>query len=177
MGGDSGGGAVGVSFAPPRLEHFGPLVLAGRRKCHALDRERLAVYADIALQWREFVAEAPVIPALPPRRGYGVSLHTAEGVNGLDYFCGFVVAQRDDVPTGFDVLEIPLLTMAVFEHPDHISHLRGTVALIYGTVLPMAGIEPVPAAESALDFVQRYTDAFDPVSGFGGIEVLVPVKV
>jgi AraC family transcriptional regulator len=167
-----------VTFAPPRLERIGPLIMAGRRKSHALGRERMAVYADMAAQWRSFAAEAAGrIAALPPTRGYGVGFRIEEGATALEYFCGFAVARRQDVPSGFDCLELPVLTMAVCEHPDHVSHLRGTVELIYATVLPMAGIEPVDEADTTVEFVQRYSDAFNPVTGFGGIEVLVPVKV
>lgn len=167
---------MGVTFAPPRLERLGPLVMAGRRERHPLGRDRLAVYADIAAQWRAFVVRAQHITALPPVRGYGVGFKAPAGEAVIDYFSGFVVAGPACIPAGFDRLDIPPVTVAVFDHPDHISHLFSTVKLITDTVLPMAAIEP--SDDPGLpQFLQRYTEAFDPATGFGGIEVLVPVKV
>ena len=166
---------MGVTFAPPRLEHFGPLMMAGRRRRHPVVPERLAIYAAIAEQWRAFTAEVRSIPALPPFFGYGVGLRPAAGEVSFEYFCGVVVASRVAVHPSFDILELPAMTMAVFEHPDHVSHLAGTVKLIYDMVLPMAAIET--ADEPVAEYIERYSSSFNPATGFGGIEVLVPVKV
>jgi AraC family transcriptional regulator len=166
---------VGISFAPPRLERFGPLVLAGTQKSHRLGRDRMDLYRDVAAQWRALAVVADGIPALAPRRGHGVGLHMADGATALDYFCGFVVSGQDHVPAGLSAFEIPPMTCAVFEHYEHVSLLRSTMELIFATVLPMAGIEA--ADESPIEFIQRYGACFEPATGLGGIDVLVPVEV
>jgi predicted transcriptional regulator YdeE len=166
---------VSMSFAPPRLEKFGPVVLAGVRKSHPVLRDRMEVYRDIAGQWREFAAASGPIPRLPPRMGYGVGLRMEEGATALDYVCGLAVASVDRVPPEFMPLAIEPHTVAVFDHHEHLSLLRYTIELIFATVLPMAGIEP--DYENPVEFIQRYTDSFDPAVGRGGVEVLVPVKV
>lgn len=164
-----------MSFAPPRLEKFGPVNLAGLRRSHSVRRDQMEVYRDVAAQWRDFVAMAGSIPALPPRRGYGINFRMEENKTALDYYCGLVVAGANQVPPAFMALTIDPLTVAVFEHREHLSLLRYTMELIFATVLPMAGIEP--DYDEPIEFIQRYTEEFDPAVGRGGVEVLVPVKI
>ena len=164
---------MGLSFAPPPLEPFGPLLLAGVQMSHRLGRARMQVYSDVAQQWRDFAAMAHRLPLLPPRLGYGIGLRIGDGE--MDYFSGMVVSDKDRVPPEFAVLEIPALYCAVFAHHDHLAHLAGTMKLIFGTVLPMAAIEP--AEDGPVMFIQRYGENFDPATGRGGIEVLVPIRI
>jgi predicted transcriptional regulator YdeE len=150
--------------------------MAGLHRSHRLPRDRQDAYRDVAAQWRAFVSIARDLPHLPPHRGYGIGLCMADGATALDYFCGFVVAGRDRVPAPLTALAIAPLHCAVFPHHDHVSHLRATIELIFATVLPMAGIEPANDVAGAPEFIQRYSDSFDPATGLGGIEVLVPIK-
>ncbi|GAA0568734.1 GyrI-like domain-containing protein [Rhizomicrobium electricum] len=168
---------MGISFAPPRLEPFGPVVLAGLQRSHRVDRDRKEIGLDISAQWHALAAVAGSLPVLPPRLGYGVALHTPEGANRFDYFCGFPVDGLIYVPAELVALALPRLTVAVFEHHEHVSLLHSTTELIFATVLPMAEIEPADEDTCPAAFIQRYTERFDPATGLGGVEVLVPVKV
>lgn len=168
---------MGIDFAPPRLEPFGPLVLAGIQRSHRVGRDRKEISRDISAQWYDFVAKADVIPALPPRLGYGIGLHMPEGAEAFEYFCGLVVEGLIYVPADFVALAIPRVTVAVFEHHEHVSLLHSTTELIFASILPMAEIEPADEDTCPAEFIQRYTEHFDPATGLGGVEVLVPVKV
>jgi AraC family transcriptional regulator len=171
------GGILGINFALPRLEVFGPMVLAGMQRSHRTGRDWRETGRDVSAQWHDFAAVAGRIAALPPRLGYGVGLHQREDAETFEYFCGFAVEGLVYVPRGFVALALPRLTVAVFEHREHVSLLRATIELIFATVLPMAGLEPADEDVCAAAFIQRYTEAFDPGTGLGGIEVLVPIKV
>jgi AraC family transcriptional regulator len=165
-----------TDIKPPRLERFGPLVLAGFLRHHRLPRDTEDMYRAVAAQWREFAEVAHVIPALPPRLGHGVALSMVDGADHIEYFCGFVVPSKTRVPQGFDTLEIALLQCAVFQHTGHVALLRSTVDLVFGTVLPLAGLAPAGAQMGAPQFIQRYNAAFNPETGLGGLELLVPLK-
>ncbi len=158
----------------PRLEQFGPVVLAGIRRSHPLPYDIEEIYWSIAGQWRELAELAGSIPALPPRLGYGVGLHVTDDIPRLDYFSGFVVCGKSRVPEGIDCLEIPLVTCAVFHHTEHVSRLSYTITTIFSMALPRAGLEP--AGANAPQLIQRYGEEFDPETGFGGFDVLVPIK-
>jgi predicted transcriptional regulator YdeE len=167
---------VSIDFALPHLERFGPVVMAGIKRSHRLPRERLDSYRDVASQWRAVVQIARDMPHLPPERGYGVGLAMADGAAVLDYFCGFAVAGPERVPEPLSMLTIGPVTCAVVAHHDHISRLRSTLEFVYATVLPMAGLEAASGPQTP-DFIQRYHDSFDPATGLGDIDVMVPVKV
>lgn len=157
-----------------RLECFGPFVLAGILRSHPVAPDGEPMYWPISAQWRELAEVAHSLPILPPPLGYGIGLNMAIGAPSLDYFCGFVVPGKSRVPEGFACLEIPILTCAVFRHTGHVSHLRFTLEAIFSTALSVAGLEPAGVGTPA--FIQRYGETFDPDTGLGGFDVLVPVK-
>jgi AraC family transcriptional regulator len=161
----------------PRLEHFGPQVLAGHLRSHRLSRDQADVFRDISAQWRTFAAVRGAIQPLEAKREYGVGLRMADGATTLDYFCGIPIASGDDVPFGFDTLELPALRYAVFPHLEHISRVRDTLELALATVLPRARLEPADDAAGAPEFIERYGEAFSWETGLGGLEVLIPVKL
>lgn len=163
-------------FEPPFVERFGPLVLAGTQRHHRLPRDPLDLYREVASQWRELAEVAHNIPSLPPRKGYGVAKRMPDGADHFEYFCGFVIPGKARAPQGFDCLEIPAIRCAIFPHREHVSLLRRTVEIAIGTGLPLAGLEPADEASGAPEFIQRYHEAFDPETGFGGMDVLIPVR-
>ncbi|MDR3525682.1 MAG: effector binding domain-containing protein [Rhizomicrobium sp.] len=154
------------------LEQFGPIVLAGlsRRHIQSLDPE--VMYGRISTQWREFAESAHVIPALPPRLGYGIGLAIDRGTKTMDYFCGFVVPSPERVPEGISCLALPLLRCAVFAHQGHVSRILFTLEAIFSSVLPREGLRPAVGGPS---FIQRYGESFDPDTGLGGMDILIPV--
>lgn len=160
----------------PPLERFGPLLMAGHLRSHRLPRDAEDLFRDISAQWRTFAAVRGAIQPLAAKREYGVGLRMADGATTLDYFCGISIADGDDVPFGFDRLEIPALHCAVFQHLEHVSKLHETMEFAYATVLPRAGWEPADESRGAPEFIERYSETFSPETGLGGLELLIPVK-
>lgn len=162
---------------PPRLERFGPLVMAGHLRRHRLPRDEADLFRDISAQWRTFAAVRGAIQPLSAKREYGAGLRMADGAATLDYFCGVPIAPGDEAPFGFDRLEISMLQCAVFQHREHVSKLRDTIESALATVLPRAGLEPAAESTGAPEFIERYSETFSSETGLGGLEVLIPVKV
>lgn len=162
------------SVEPPRVEQFGPLFLAGLCRSHRLPRDGQDLFHDISKQWRDF---STMRQALRPVTNveYGVGLQMADGSESLDYCCAVPVSPDAELPSGIVRLAFPQMRCAVFPHTDHISKLRQTMELIFGTLLPKSRLEPAGNG-SAPEFIERYNKDFSPDTGLGGLEVLIPLK-
>jgi len=156
------------------FEPFGPLVLAGIARRHGHSPDPDVMYGRIFAQWCDFVEVAHTIPALPPRLGYGIGVAVDRAAKTMDYFCGAVVASPERVPAGLLCFSIPSVRCAVFQHSGHVSRVLCTLEVIFATVLASEGLQP--AAGGAPAFIERYADRFDPETGLGGLELLVPVR-
>lgn len=160
------------NVAPPRLERFGPFQMTGLFRSHRYPRDHDVMFEQISRQWREYLALAQG----PKSRnhGYGIGLRMSDGATTFDYFCGAPVAPGSEPPLGLTTLDIPALRCAVFEHRERITEFRDTMQFALGIVLPGAGLEP--ADGDVPEFIERYGESFDPQTGLGGLEVLVPLK-
>lgn len=160
-----------------RLELFGPLVLAGILRSHPMVSDDEVVSSAVARQWRDLLPAVFKFPALLPPLGYGVGFHFEPAADTLEFFCGFVLRSTARVPEGLHCVEIPEITCAVFRHSGPLSRLRHTLDAIFGTALPLAGLHRLDAAGDVPSFVLRSRPSLNPLTGFGGVDVLVPVKV
>jgi len=158
-----------------RIEMFGPYTLAGHLCQHSLSPDLREMYFKISNQWREFAEVAHNLPALPPRLGYGVGFSSDDLQKSMTYFCSVVVPGKDVVPSEFFCLELPQLHCAVFEHHSHVTSIACTLQSIFTIVLPDAGIRPAAAKANLPSFIQRYSEQFDPETGLGGLEILIPI--
>ena len=48
--------------------------------------------------------------------------------------------------------------------------------MIWNEWLPESGLEVAPAQKGMPDFFERYGEDFDPRTGYGDVEVWVPIK-
>lgn len=158
------------SMNSPRLERFGPFQMTGLFRSHRYPRDHDVMFQQISQQWREYLALAGSITCR--NDGYGIGLRMPDGATTFDYFCG--APAGSDPPCGLATLEIPALTCAVFEHRERITEFRDTMQLALGSVLPLAGLEPDDG--EVPEFIERYGKNFDPQTGLGGFEVLIPLK-
>jgi AraC family transcriptional regulator len=163
------------SVKPPHLERFGPLVLAGLCRSHRLPSDPEDLFRDISGQWRDF---SVLRGALQPVANvdFGIGLQMTDGGETLDYCCGVPVLPDAELPAGLAKVRLPAMHCAVFQHTDHVSRLRETMELIFGTMLPMAELEPADEASGVPEFIERYSKEFNPDTGLGGLEVLIPLK-
>ncbi|GAA0528969.1 putative transcriptional regulator YdeE [Rhizomicrobium palustre] len=157
-----------------RRELFGPVSLAGYSCIHTLSRDPREMYFKIACQWRDFAATAGNLKRLPPRLGYGVCLSLDINRRQMEYVSCLVVAAKEDVPQELSCLILPELDCAVFDHHGDAALLPCTLQSIFDTVLPEEGLYPVTFGAPA--FIQRFSERFDPLTGMGGLEILVPLE-
>lgn len=155
---------------PPRLERFGPSLMAGLWRTHRVGRDPESMFRDISGQWRAFREIWPDVPT----PCYGAGLPMADGATALDYFCGAPVSER--TPQGLERLTIPSLYCAVFQHTGPVVEVRQTLELVFGTVLPLAALEPADVIAGVPEFLERHGPSFNNQTGLGGLEILVPIK-
>lgn len=126
--------------------------------------------AGIPGQWQRFGAHIGRIPGQIGSAAYGVcSRFDADG--SYDYLAGVEVKDFAGLPAEWDRLRIPDQRYAVFAHRDHVSSVSRTWDAIMSLWLPKSGLEAVDAPQ-----FEKYTDAFDPRTGLGGLEIWIPVR-
>jgi AraC family transcriptional regulator len=86
--------------------------------------------------------------------------------------CGVEVSEFSSVPPEFARLRIPERRYAVFFHREHISSIRNTINTIWSQWLPESGHEVADAPTFEL-----YSEKFDGLSGLGGVELWIPIKL
>ena len=60
---------------------------------------------------------------------------------------------------------------AVFMHRGHVADIRRAWHTIWSQWMPESGREAADAPQ-----FERYGEAFDPLSGLGGVEIWIPLK-
>jgi AraC family transcriptional regulator len=141
-----------------RFENGLELVLAGISERYNHDNMNA-----IPAQWERFSCH------IDGRTAYGVvSLIGSEGV--FDYLCGVEAEGFRSVPAELVLLRIAAQYYAVFTHSGHISGIRSTWQSIFMEWLPNSGYEVVNAPR-----FERYSGAFDAQTGFGRVEIWIPV--
>ena len=92
--------------------------------------------------------------------------------DGFDYMCGVQVSDLDRLPADLAHMSIPERRFAVFAHTKSTSPRCRRPWTRSREWLPKQGIEgrDVPFV------VEVYEEAFDPITGMGGMEVWVPIK-
>ena len=154
-----------VTFDPPRFEDRSVLLVAGlggRYTCETT--------AGIPSQWQRFLPHMGNVPGQVGMTAFGVCCnHDDEG--NFDYVSGVEVSEFSHLPKNFSRVRIGAQTYAVFLHRDHISSIRSTWNAIWNAWLPESGREVVDAPD-----YERYGEDFDSATGWGGVELWVPIK-
>ncbi|MGF6494981.1 AraC family transcriptional regulator [Luteibacter sp. 621] len=145
-----------------RTEEIGPLLLTGIEASYLSSDT-----AGIPSQWQRLHAEQALGKC---RYTYGVCSAT-DGEGRLDYLAGYEVDHFGQAPTGYRRLRLPRQRYLVARHEGHIGSIPRTWHALLSDWLPAAGYTPVDAP----DF-ERYDAAFDPTTGYGGVDICVPVE-
>lgn len=117
--------------------------------------------------WRSFnTREGDVVGAIPGA-AYGVCCDAGEN-GSFRYLAG---VQAQEKTPGMDFVDIPANRYAVFTHNGHVSDLPRTVYTIWNKSLPDAGLQPASAPDYEL-----YDRRFNPETGYGIVEVWVPIE-
>jgi predicted transcriptional regulator YdeE len=99
----------------------------------------------------------------------------ADGDTTMSYFCGAPPPEPPESPSGFVSLTVPATPVAVLAFDGHIAEFRDFLHAAYARALPEAGLKPAPDAVGVPEFVERYDWRFNPSTGRGGFDLLIPV--
>jgi AraC family transcriptional regulator len=130
---------------------------------------------NIPEQWQRFAAHIGKIPGQAGAVTYGVCWQASDG-DGIEYLSGVEVSGFAGLRGQFTVVSIPAHRYAVFAHHEHVSKLSDTVEAIFERWLAESGYATAAGAAETPDFLERYSEEFDPQTGMGGMEVWVPIQ-
>ncbi|WP_213876754.1 GyrI-like domain-containing protein [Pseudomonas sp. dw_358] len=152
-------------LVPVRFEDGRALIVAGFGQRFTLDTN-----SGIPALWQEF---APFLGKVPGQQGtvsYGVCCHP-DGQGGFEYIAGVEVDTLQGLPDEFRSVQLAPQRYAVFEHTGHISSMGQTFKAIWQEWLPSSEFDAADAPE-----FERYDEAFDPLTGTGGLEIWLPLR-
>ena len=127
---------------------------------------------EIPALWMRF---APHIGKLKDEVGkdaYGVITSDMSGKNPFHYLSGVEVKSASDLPRDFESIAIPAQRYAVFVHSGHVSKMGETIGAIWHDWWPKSGHQHAGKP----DLIERYSEEFNPETGLGGMEILIPIK-
>jgi len=156
-------------LAPPRFEDGKTMLIAGLSRRYSY-KDMEEAFTGIPAQWQRIAPQLDRIPGRIGNISYGVCCNIIPG-DGFRYLCGAEVADKFVLPNGFDTERLPAKRYAVFNHADHISQIRNTIDAIWNKWLPQSEYEPAGDF-----FIEHYGKSFDPQTGMGGVDILVPVE-
>lgn len=155
------------AFASPRIEDHGPFLFAGiEERYDGKTRSR------IPEQWRRFGPSIESMPGEIGRAAYGVVTDMTEDSPTFGYLTGVEVAEGAPLPEGFVRLRSEAPRYAVFPHEGHASTVRDTVRRIWREWRP----DPGEKIAKSPHLIERYGEAFDPETGMGDIDILIPLE-
>lgn len=125
--------------------------------------------------WNKFSPYRGWIPGQVDKTTYGVLLDAADGGEGFDYLTAVEVDSFDKTSSDWDQLEVPGHRYAEFPHRDHVSELRQTLHLIFARSLPALNLSPLRRVPGMPLLVERYDGSFDLRTGWGDIQIWVPL--
>lgn len=161
--------------ALPHLERIGPLALTGILGRHRRDIEPYVLIQNIGGQWDQYMMRRVAPPWTPEAWRYGVTMRMADGDATMSYFCGAPPPEPPELPSGFVSLTVPELSFACFPFDGHIAEFGGFVHAVFAQALPKAGLRPAPDAPDIPEYIERYDWQFNPSTGRGGFDLLIPV--
>lgn len=125
---------------------------------------------QIPALWEKFAPSINHIAGEVKGNAYGVCYNCGDDCK-FDYLAGVEVNDTSKLPKDFTTVKIPAGKYAVFTHRQHVSQICKTIDAIWSKWLPHSGFT---AAETPA--FERYTEEFNPQTGFGGTEIWVPLK-
>jgi AraC family transcriptional regulator len=154
---------------PLKLADPTGLVVAGLRA-----RFTNETSADIPALWQRFAPSLGRIPGQIGAAAYGVCFAAEPAGDAFDYLAGVEVDATAGVAEPLTRIVILPQRWAVFAHDDHVTKIRATVHRIFSEWLPGSGhaAADTPGQPTLLE---RYGQAFNPATGFGGMEIWIPL--
>jgi AraC family transcriptional regulator len=162
---EAGVRAKALGLGAVRFENQEKRMIAGLNEHYTLETR-----GNIPLQWHRFVPYLGNIPGQKNKLAYGVCRCTSDGC-GFDYLTGVEVSDTNQLPAEFSQVGIPEGRYAVFTHSAHVSLMAQTMDSIWMQWAPDCGLKIADSPS-----YERYTEAFNPATGLGGIEIYLPLS-
>jgi len=153
-----------TELEPPRFLDGRAMLIAGFGK-----RFEYGAMDGIPQLWQRLQPHLGHIPGEVTGTAYGVIVNTDD--KGFDYIAGAEVSDFSGAAEEMMRIRVPAQRYAVFSHRGHITTMRSTMDAIWRDWLPNSGFQ---AADAPL--LECYGPEFDPRSGYGGLEIWLPVK-
>ncbi|HAN98683.1 MAG TPA: hypothetical protein DCQ98_15150 [Planctomycetaceae bacterium] len=153
-----------LQLAPPRFERIDELRLVGLSQRHPIDDP-----LGIPGQWESFLPLVGRLGIGDPQVYYGACV-ACDGSTAFEYVAAVESDRESPLPAELTRVEVPARRYAIFDHHDHVSKLQETFERIWKRWLPESGFR---AADAPV--LERYGREFDPRTGMGGMEVLIPL--
>lgn len=126
--------------------------------------------------WDTFSPYRGWIPGQTGRASYGALMEAPGSTEGFDYLTAVEVEYFRDSEGDWDQILIPAQRYAVFSHRDHVSELRPALHTIFAHSLPGLNLVPKRHVDDVPLLLERYDENFDMRTGWGGIQVWVPLR-
>lgn len=152
-------------IAANRIETCGELKFIG-----LLEHVPFARLQNIASQWQRFMARYGEIEDKAHPIPAGVSTNLDDEGN-FDYACAVQVKRIGAQPEGLAQLIVPPQTYAVFRHDAHVSEIGQSFSAIWNDWIPADGKTIADGAS-----IERHMETFDTRTGFGGVEIYIPIR-
>ncbi|GAB4523149.1 MAG: GyrI-like domain-containing protein [Amphiplicatus sp.] len=125
----------------------------------------------IPRQWRDFAFHIGAVPGQIGETAYGLALDAGRE-DGFDYLTAVEVAADARPPATFDSFAIEPARCAVFHHAGNVAWLADTLDLIHRDWAPRFAGQGL----QGVWLIERYGARFDPETGEGGVDILLPLK-
>lgn len=154
-----------LGLGGPRFEPGKLMVIAGLNESYTFENR-----VKIPSQWDRFVPHIGKVPGQIGQISYGVCWNFSPG-KGFDYLSGVEVKDGSKLPAEIKTVRLAAREYVVFTHPDHVSTIGNTIDKIWNSWVPQAGLKVADAP-----WFERYTEAFNPQTGTGGMEIWIPLE-
>lgn len=156
---------VRPAIAPIRTENLPELKFVGL--CEHVPFSQMQ---NIAAQWQRFMQRYGEIEDKAQPIPAGVNTNLDEEGN-FDYICAVEVKRFGALPKGLMQITLPAHTYTVFRHDGHVSEIGQTYHAIWNDWVPEQGRKIADGAS-----IERHMETFDTRTGFGGVEIYIPVR-
>ena len=127
----------------------------------------------IPLLWQKF---SPFIGTTSHQVGqncYGICAASYAHQQIFFYMAAIEVSDFSALPEALIPMQVPAQRYAVFSHEAHVSQIKQTIDAVFDQWLPQA---KVSHANQTVHFLERYSAAYNPATGFNGIEIWLPIN-
>jgi AraC family transcriptional regulator len=156
----------GAELDEPKIVKSGPVTVIGLAERQAFDAPQ-----KIPAQWQRFMGFYGLIDGKTNEIPVGVSCNVDDD-GTFEYMCAVEVTPSSDAPKALVKLAIPAASYALFAHNGHISLISMTYVAIWNSWLTDHGKVAADAPS-----IERHRPTFNTMTGEGGVDIWIPLKV